>query len=46
MGLEQVRFLAVPRVFAAVAMTPLLSVFTSLFGLIGGAVVMRSLGFP
>ncbi|MBD0306303.1 MAG: MlaE family lipid ABC transporter permease subunit [Nitrospiraceae bacterium] len=46
MGLEPVRFLAVPRVIAAVAMTPLLSVFTSLFGLIGGAVVMRSLGFP
>jgi phospholipid/cholesterol/gamma-HCH transport system permease protein len=46
MGLEPVRFLAVPRVMAAVAMTPLLSVFTSLFGLIGGAVVMLSLGFP
>ncbi len=46
MGLEPVRFLAVPRVIAAVAMTPLLSVFTSLFGLIGGAVVMLSLGFP
>ena len=46
MGLEPVGFLVVPRVIAAVAMTPLLSVFASLLGLIGGAVVMLSLGFP
>ena len=46
MGLEPVRFLVVPRVIAAVAMTPLLSVFAGLLGLIGGAVVMLSLGFP
>ncbi|HEV8328090.1 MAG TPA: MlaE family lipid ABC transporter permease subunit [Nitrospiraceae bacterium] len=46
MGLEPVRFLVVPRVLAAVTVTPLLTVFANLFGLIGGAVVMRSLGFP
>jgi len=46
MGLEPVRFLVVPRVIAAVAMTPLLSVFAAMLGLIGGAVVMLSLGFP
>ena len=46
MGLEPVRFLVLPRVLAAVAMTPLLTVFANLFGLIGGAIVMRSLGFP
>jgi len=46
MGLEPVGFLVVPRVIAAVSMTPLLSVFASLLGLIGGAVVMLSLGFP
>ena len=46
MGLEPVSFLIVPRVIAAVAMTPLLSVFATLLGLIGGAVVMLSLGFP
>ena len=46
MGLEPVGFLVVPRVVAAVAMTPLLSVFAGLLGLIGGAVVMLSLGFP
>jgi len=46
MGLEPVGFLVVPRVIAAVAMTPLLAVFAGLLGLIGGAVVMLSLGFP
>lgn len=46
MGLEPVNFLVVPRVIAAVAMTPLLAVFAGLLGLIGGAVVMLSLGFP
>ena len=46
MGLDPVRFLIVPRVVAAVAMTPLLTVFADLVGLLGGAVVMRSLGFP
>lgn len=46
MGLEPVGFLVVPRVIAAVAMTPLLAIFAALLGLIGGAVVMLSLGFP
>jgi phospholipid/cholesterol/gamma-HCH transport system permease protein len=46
MGLEPVRFLVLPRVLGAVMVTPLLTVFANLFGLIGGAVVMRSLGFP
>ncbi len=46
MGLEPVGFLVVPRVIAAVAMTSLLAVFAGLLGLIGGAVVMLSLGFP
>lgn len=46
MGLEPVGFLVVPRVIAAVAMTPLLAVWAGFLGLIGGAVVMLSLGFP
>jgi phospholipid/cholesterol/gamma-HCH transport system permease protein len=46
MGLDPVRFLIVTRVVAAVCMTPLLTVFADLIGLIGGAVVMLSLGFP
>jgi phospholipid/cholesterol/gamma-HCH transport system permease protein len=46
MGLEPVDFLVVPRLIAAVAMTPLLSIWAGFLGLVGGAVVMRSLGFP
>ena len=46
MGLSPVRFLVVPRVLAAVVATPLLTVFTITAGLIGGAVVFRSMGFP
>ena len=46
MGLEPVRFLVVPRVLAAVVMTPVLTVFADLLGVMGGSVVMLSLGFP
>ena len=46
MGLDPVRFLVVPRVIAATIMTPLLAVFANLAGIIGGAVVMVSMGFP
>jgi phospholipid/cholesterol/gamma-HCH transport system permease protein len=46
MGLDPVRFLIVTRVVAAVCMTPLLTVFADLVGLLGGSVVMLSLGFP
>ena len=46
MGLDPVRFLVVPRVIAAIFMIPILTVFGDLFGLIGGGVVMLSLGFP
>ena len=46
MGLEPVRFLVVTRVLAAVVMTPLLTVFADLLGLMGGSVVMLSFGFP
>ncbi len=45
MGLDPVPFLVVPKVIASVAMLPLLTVFGNLFGLIGGLVVMFSLGF-
>jgi phospholipid/cholesterol/gamma-HCH transport system permease protein len=46
MGLDPVRFLVVTRVIAAVWMTPLLTIFADLLGLIGGSVVVISLGFP
>lgn len=45
MGLDPVRFLVVTRVIAAVLMTPLLTIFADGIGIIGGAVVLRSLGY-
>ena len=44
-GLDPTRFLVVPRVLAAALVTPLLSVFSSLMGVLGGYVVMASLGY-
>jgi phospholipid/cholesterol/gamma-HCH transport system permease protein len=46
MGLEPVGFLVVTRVVAAVFMTPLLTLFADLVGVIGGSVVLLALGFP
>lgn len=44
-GLDPVPFLAVPRVLACAALSPPLAIFASLFGLIGGAVVVLSMGY-
>jgi phospholipid/cholesterol/gamma-HCH transport system permease protein len=46
MGLDPVRFLALPRIIAAVIVTPLLSLFSCLFGLVGAGLVMLIRGFP
>jgi phospholipid/cholesterol/gamma-HCH transport system permease protein len=46
MGVEPVRFLVVPRVIAALSVVPALAMLTSLSGLLGGALVFVSLGFP
>ncbi len=46
MGLDPVRLLVVPRMLAAMCMTPLLTMVFIVFSLIGGAVVMFSLGYP
>lgn len=46
MGLEPVRFLAVPRVLAALVVVPVLAMLLIVFGLAGGAVVMLSLDIP
>ena len=46
MGLDPVKFLVVPRVIAVICVIPLLTMFNHLFGLIGGGLVMASLGFP
>ncbi len=45
MGLDPVRFLAVPRVLAAIAVAPLLAGFSSLMGVVGGYSVMVNYGF-
>jgi phospholipid/cholesterol/gamma-HCH transport system permease protein len=39
MGIDPVRFLVIPKVLAAVCMTPLLAAFANLAGVIGGALV-------
>ncbi len=46
MGLDPVHFLAVPRVLAAMVMTPVLTIFFNLFALSGGAVVVTQFGYP
>ena len=46
MGLDPVRFLVTPRLIAAVLMTPLLTIFSDLVGIIGGAFTMRSFSIP
>jgi phospholipid/cholesterol/gamma-HCH transport system permease protein len=45
LGLDPVRFLALPRLIATMLMTPLLSLFAIIFGLAGGYLVMLSLGY-
>lgn len=46
MGLDPLRFLVVTRVSAAMFVTPLLTIFFDIFALVGGGVVMTSMGFP
>ena len=45
MGIHPVRFLAVPRVFAAMIVTPLLCVVCNVMGILGGYVVMSGFGY-
>lgn len=44
MGIEPIKFLAIPRIFAAIIMTPLLNMFTIAAGLLGCFIIMISLG--
>ncbi len=46
MGLDPVRFLVVQRVAAGVLLTPLLTIYSMVAGVLGGVVVMLGLGFP
>ncbi len=45
MGLDPVRFLVVHRMFAALLLTPLLSIYAMVLGMCGGIMVMSFLGF-
>jgi phospholipid/cholesterol/gamma-HCH transport system permease protein len=45
MGLDPVQFLVVPRILAAVIMTPLLTLFADFIGVMGGSIVLLSLGY-
>ena len=46
MALDPLRFLVVPRVIATVSMTPLLTIYAALVGLLGGGLVMLTFDIP
>jgi len=46
MGLNPVRFLVTPRIIAVVLMTPLLTIFADVVGLLGGALTMQTFAIP
>src|SRR3984957_1657719 len=45
LGLSPIRFLVVPRLMAGVMVAPLLTCYSILMGVVGGALVMLGLGF-
>jgi phospholipid/cholesterol/gamma-HCH transport system permease protein len=45
LGLDPVRFLVMPRIMAGVLAAPLLTFYSILLGVVGGALVMLGLGF-
>jgi phospholipid/cholesterol/gamma-HCH transport system permease protein len=46
MGLDPVRFLVTPRIIALVLMTPLLTIYANIVGLLGGALTMQTFAIP
>jgi phospholipid/cholesterol/gamma-HCH transport system permease protein len=46
MGLDPVRFLVVQRLIASLLLTPVLTIYSMLTGVLGGVLVMLGLGFP
>lgn len=46
MGLDPVRFLVLPRVLAGFIVTPILTIYSNVLGIIGGFLVMMAQGFP
>lgn len=45
-GLDPIRFLVVQRITAGILLTPLLTFYATLMGVLGGALVTLGLGFP
>lgn len=46
MGISPIQFLAIPRILAALVVTPILTTFFNLCALAGGAVVVMGFGYP
>lgn len=46
MGLDPMRFLVLPRVLAGFLVTPVLTVYANVLGIVGGFLVMMLQGFP
>ncbi|XPV75283.1 MAG: MlaE family lipid ABC transporter permease subunit [Desulfovibrio sp.] len=46
MGLSPVTFLVLPKLLATLIMVPLLTIFFNFASLVGGAIVMLSMGYP
>lgn len=46
MGLNPVQFLIIPKIIAAMIVSPLLTLFFNLLGLVGSALVIISFGYP
>jgi phospholipid/cholesterol/gamma-HCH transport system permease protein len=46
MGLNPVRFLVVQRIIATLLLTPMLTLYAMLAGIVGGIMVLRFLGYP
>jgi len=46
MGISPVRFLVGPRILSSLAVVPIMTLFFNFASLVGGALVMLSIGFP
>jgi len=46
MGIEPVRFLVVPKLIAAIVVTPLLTIYANVLGIAGGLMVVMMFGHP
>jgi phospholipid/cholesterol/gamma-HCH transport system permease protein len=46
MGLDPVRFLVVPKLMAAIVVTPLLTIYANVIGIMGGLMVVMIFGHP